>query len=436
MRTPNIDALAASSIVFTRAHTHYTLCGPSRTAFLTGRRPDTTQVFNNGGYWRETSANFSSMPQYFKENGYSTYASGKLYHADDDNAFSWTEDNYRPTTDDFWHLDGLSWGSADPEVIDTIPLPCMQIRDFAIDKLRQAANESNPFFIAVGFQKPHLPFLAPEEFYSWYPEEDIYLPENPYVPLNHPEIAWSGWTDLPQYVDIQEFNNTYNSTLPDYKTLELRRAYYATVSYVDSLVGELLEEMRILGLESTTTVSFQSDHGWHLGEKAEWAKTTNFELDTRVPLMLKIPGVTDDGYRSDEFVELVDLFSTLVDIVDLESVSLCPQENASSIKVCHEGRSILQSIETQEWKNAAFSQIRRDDNMGHCIHTREYNYVRWMPIVDSDNNVDWNNVTAEEFYDLSVDPNQNENVANYPEYAELQGQASERLLAGWRAELP
>ena len=435
MQTPNIDRLAEESIVLNAAYNQYAVCGPSRASFLTGRRPDTTMVHVNSEYWRDTGGNFSTIPQYFRENGYLSYGSGKVFHGNNnDNLYSWTENCFRSTTDDFWESDGMSWGMIEPEDYEETPLPCMQIRDYGIDKLRQVANEPSPFFIAIGFKRPHLPFKAPRVFYDMYPLEDMYLPQHQYVPDNLPEMAWSSWGDLKNYIDIADYNNSYNQTLPDSKTLELRRGYYASVSYVDYMIGEVLQELTALKLENTTAVLYTSDHGYHLGEHADWAKSTNFELDTRVPFMLKVPGLTTSKIVIDEYVELVDIFPTLVDVVGLNPLSLCPQ-NSTLIKECHEGRSILESMESGQWKDAAFSQFRRSNNMGYTIHTKEYSYSRWMPLRDGVIQ-DWDKVSAEEFYDLVADPDQTENVAGYPEYVDMQIEATERLKASWRAALP
>ena len=269
----------------------------------------------------------------------------------------------------------------------------MEIRDYGLEKLRFVANESMPFFIAIGFKKPHLPFKSPRAFYEMYPEEDIYLPSNPYVPENLPEYAWGSWGELKNYVDIEEYDTSYNSTLPNRKTRELRRGYYASVSYVDYMIGEILQELEDLKLKDSTAVLLTSDHDYHLGEQADWTKHTNYKFDTHIPMILRIPGFTTSETVVEEFVELVDVFPTLADVVGLDPVALCP-ENSTFIKVCTEGRSILQSIETGLCKNAAFSQFRRQHNMGHTIHTKEYSYSRWMPLTNGEIQ-DWDRVNAE-----------------------------------------
>ena len=435
MLTPNIDGLAEEGLVFHSAHNQLAVCGPSRNSFLTGRRPDTTKVYVNSDFFRDVGGNFSTIPQYFLENGYLTFGSGKVFHGNNnDNQYSWTENCFRSTTDDFWESDGLSWAIVEPEEYEETPLPDMEIRDYGLDKLRFVANESMPFFVAIGFKRPHLPFKVPRVFYEMYAEEDMFLPSNPYVPSNLPELAWGSWGDMKYYVDIEEYDPSYNSTLPDSKTLELRRGYYASVSYVDFMVGEILQELEDLKLKDTTAVLLTSDHGYHLGEHAGWAKSTNYELDTRIPMILKIPGFSPSETVVEEFVELVDVFPTLADVVGLNPVALCP-ENSTFIKVCTEGRSILQSLETGLWKDAAFSQFRRNNNMGHAIHTKEYSYSRWMPLTNGEIQ-DWDRVNAEELYDLIRDPDQTANLAGFPEYADMQAEAAERLKANWRAVLP
>jgi iduronate 2-sulfatase len=179
------------------------------------------------------------------------------------------------------------------------------------------ATDPRPFFVAVGFHKPHLPFVYPERFNNYYPIEDIQLPPNPFAPVDMPTIAWQGYGETRGYSDIAKLNASgkINTTLPDQVVKGLRRAYYAAVSYTDDNIGQLLSALDASGFAEDTVVAFWGDHGWHLGEHGEWDKHTNFDLNTHAPVMFKVPGPggTAGGVRTMQPTETVDIFPTLVD---------------------------------------------------------------------------------------------------------------------------
>ncbi len=173
----------------------------------------------------------------------------------------------------------------------------------------------------------------------------IHLPNNPHAPKHMPPVAWANYGELrSRYHDIMVLNATgdINSTLPSNVVLDLRRAYYSTISYVDSLVGLVVSELSNLGLENNTVVSFIGDHGWQLGEHGEWCKHTNFELATHAPMMIRVPGKTDNGIVTEKLVEFVDLFPTLVEAADFSPIPLCP-EDSTNIELCREGMSLMPS---------------------------------------------------------------------------------------------
>ena len=362
---------------------------------VTGRRPDTTRSYDLDQYWRDIAGNFSTIPQYFKENGYTSIGVGKIFHSGavhgrDDRDYSWSETPFRESGDDKWEGKEFSWQIADPEFDESIPQRDTIIKDYAIEKLNELApaaiSGEQPFFLAVGFQRPHLPHVAPKQFYDLYNTSDITVASNPHVPEGLSNLAYSKWGELRAYEDVAALNipNDFNTTLPDYFAIDLRLAYYATVSFVDSLFGELLAELETLGLDDNTVVILFSDNGLQLGEHSEWAKHTNFEIATQVPLMLRVPGTTDAGLMSSAFVELVDIFPTLSEATGLHDVTpvpRCPLDSAN-VLLCHEGYSFMPLAEgqTEEWKSAAFYQYPRnsDTRMGYVIRTEAYQYVRWV----------------------------------------------------------
>ncbi|KAH3781476.1 hypothetical protein DPMN_159306 [Dreissena polymorpha] len=280
MHTPYIDALAAKSLLLKRAYVQVALCSPSRTCLLTGRRPHTTNVFHIGPYFREVGGNFTTIPQYFKINGYSTIGIGKVFHGGSSSAgndpISWTE----PHLDGVSHFEnsGRSWSAVPDEQLKVKPLVDQQIADKTIKTLRKFAPKAlsgkKPFFVAIGLNKPHLPFVFPKSFMKHYP--DVELPENPYAPVNMPSIANYRCSRLYKDVNATRKDEHKNKALSDSYVVNLRRAYYSCVSYIDSLVGRILSELDTLGLSNRTIVSLWGDHGFQLGEHGMWCKHVRF----------------------------------------------------------------------------------------------------------------------------------------------------------------
>jgi iduronate 2-sulfatase len=230
-------------------------------------------VYDLVHYFRNVGGNFTTIPQYFKENGYSSIGMGKIFHpgkaSDNDDPISWSEP-YFHADDSFWGPFGSqhSHMAVNESMQKLHPLPDQQLAEHAVEVLRQVAPAAKtggkPFFVAVGFHKPHLPFIYPDEFDQYYPASEIRLPDNEYAPVNMPPIAWSSYGELRDYGDIAKLNasGAINSTLPPDVVKELRRAYYGALSFTDSLIGRVLGELETLGLANNTIISFWGDHGW------------------------------------------------------------------------------------------------------------------------------------------------------------------------------
>jgi len=462
MHTPNIDALAEKSILFERAYVQMAICSPSRTSFLTGRRPDTTRVLDLDSYWRTMGGNFTTIPQYFKENGYHSVGVGKIFHPGKDasgldDPISWSEKNYHGKTN--WGSHDNSWIAITPEQFDNKPPQDTQETQYAVNKLKDLAaaskNDNEPFFLALGLHKPHLPFVFPEDFLSYYPMDVIEVPKNSYAPGGMPDIAWTDFAELRNFADasndamgvpnLGEINVTY----PDYKVKELRRAYYAAVSYMDSSIGQILYELANQGLEENTIVVFFGDHGWQLGEHAEWCKHDNFMISAHTPLMIRVPGVTDtSGMRTSKLVEFVDIFPTLAEVAGLDTLNTCPL-NSNDVLLCSEGTSLVPLMDDpgrEDWKEAVFWQYQRHGMvnhiprcMGYSICTEKYHYTEWIHITVLDEGAyepDWNNpCDHEELYDLEKHPKENHNFYDDPVYEEIKIELSQRLRKGWRKEI-
>ena len=369
MNTPNIDALAADSLVLTNAYTQQALCSPSRASFLSSRRPDTTLVFKSDNHLNDTAPDILTMPDYFMSKGYETYGAGKIFHSSSDfDPSIWTSPFFSPPNNHLWALDrNHSWYEVSEAERTADALPDDQILEYATDTLTSLAADvlagSKKFFMAVGFRKPHLPFVCPKEFFDIYPLANISLAANQYAPQDMPAVAWYRNNEIRGYADIDALSYTgnFNTTIDDDEAKKLRRAYYSCVSYVDDLVGQLMANLTGLGLLNDTVVAFMGDHGYHLGESGEWAKFSNLQKAVRVPMMIRVPGMTNNGgVESDEMVELVDMFPTLVEAVGLPDMADCPEDPADSrvVGVCTEGTSLipLANNSYSSWKQYAFSQ--------------------------------------------------------------------------------
>ncbi|KAK2159194.1 hypothetical protein LSH36_156g00065 [Paralvinella palmiformis] len=444
--TPNLDRLANRSLVLERAYVQLSMCGPSRTSILTGRRPDTTRVWSQKEYWRKVGGNFTTLPQYFKENGYITANVGKVFHprkaSGKDDPMSWTEPIYQPPDKKFWRTLADSWRAFTEKELSETPHPDQLIAEEAIRKLRELAPEvqrGRRFFLGVGFLKPHLPFTFPERFLNLYPPDEMDVPRNPYVPQHYPELAYNRPTELLNRRDIArlDWSGEMNETIGTQYTMKLRRAYFSCVSFVDEKVGEILAVLDELGLAKNTVVSFIGDHGWHLGENGRWGKHTNMEEGTRSPMMIHLPGRTQHGISSGSIVEFVDLFPTVAEAAGLDGVPPCPKDS-STTQLCTEGTSLLPLIEDPEaiLKHGAYSQHRlyRNTGMGYSVRTDRFRYTEWVPVESTRNQnrtydyeIVWDRCYAAELYDHRTDPEENVNRAHDRKYQGFREELKKRL---------
>ena len=453
MHTPNLDKLASKSLLLKRAYVQQALCAPSRTSLLTGRRPDTTRVYDLDSYWRNVTGNFTTIPQYFKEHGYKSIGMGKIFHHGEssgtDDPISWSTRYFYPHRTDWEKSKARSWKAVPDSQLKNKPLVDKQVADNALSVLQALAQDgrsggAHPWFLAVGFMRPHLPFVFPASMLHYYPQSNISLPENGYAPVNMPDIAWSRYNELQEFHDVGNMNLTgyINTTIPDWKVLQLRRAYYSSVTWVDLQVGRVLDELEKLGLADNTIISFFGDHGWQLGEHGEWCKHTNFDIATHAPMMIRVPGLTDSGIETEKLTEFVDLFPTLVEAAGLPSLRVCP-DNSLHVRVCREGSSLVPLMKNSHanWKNASFSQYPRSLHghkaMGYTITTEKYRYTEWAKFHYAPTyRPDWRTLYGVELYDHSKDPEENTNRAQWHTYANIRQELSRQLRAGWRNILP
>lgn len=405
-KTPNLDRLAARARVFTNAHCQQAVCNPSRASILTGLRPDTLRIWNLETHFRERRPGAVTLPQHFKAHGYTSVNIGKIFHnwkqKIEGDPGSWSE----PAVF-HWGSHGSDTPRKDGEMPPSSALdPKCECRDVAdeayldgriaraaVEKLAAFARSGTPFFLAVGFWKPHAPFNAPKKYWDLHDRARITLPDPAGWPHGTDRVAWHASPEILGW-DQQR-------VLSREATAELRHGYLANVSYLDAQIGKLLDELDRSGLAAKTVVVFWSDHGFHLGEHTLWGKTSNFELDTRVPLLVAPPVLSRPGEPARAPVELLDLYPTLIDLCglpprpELEGVSLRPllDDPAASVKP------------------AAISQFPRPaygtgtpEFMGYSARTPTHRYTEWR---------EWKTgeVVARELYDHSRDPGETRNLA-------------------------
>ena len=392
VKSPNIDRLAQSSRLFNRAYCHQAVCGPSRASILTGRLPDITGVWHNRNLFRTTHPNLVTLPQLFKNNGYHAMGLGKIFSGDEreEDPQSWTV----PTVlrADGWknYVDkGKGEGKGAPFEAADVPddgYPDGKLANLAIETLIKLKQQSQPFFLAVGFFKPHLPFNAPKRYWDLYDPSAFALDGMRTRTQGAPEAAYPDHLELAGYAGIPE-----DERVTPEQARQLRHGYYACISYTDAQIGKLLAALKQQGLEDNTIVVLLGDHGYSLGEANHWCKATNFELDTHVPFMIRTPGLKQPGTATDALTEYVDIYPTLAALA-----KLMPPTDL-------DGRSLIPILEDpaalgHDHVLSQFSRPFKAGNpeiMGHSIRTATHRYTRW---------IEWStrNVLAEELYDYTT----------------------------------
>ena len=433
--SPNIDRLAARGTLFDRAYCQQAVCSPSRTSLLTGCRPDTTKVYDLQTHFRTTLPEVVTLPQHFKNQGYTTRSLGKIFHGGLDDEESWSEPPPRvgrpmyalPENKELvakkaaaaankkFATPSAAYNARTGPAYECVDVPDNTysdgvIAERAVTILRELKDQ--PFFLAVGFLKPHLPFIAPKKYWDLYRRDEIPPAQNPFPPRDAPKTALSNWGELRAYSDIPSMG-----PLSEEQARTLKHGYYACVSYTDAQIGRVLDELERLQLSDRTIVILWGDHGWKLGEHAMWCKHTNFENDTWAPLICTAPFQKAAGEHTRALVEFVDIYPTLCDLAalprpdHLEGSSFAPLLDAPD----------------QPWKRAVFSQYPRGrDVMGYSMRTDHYRLTRWLkPSGDE---------VARELYDHEHDPQENVNVAERTENKDLIAELTRQMQAGWQAE--
>jgi len=415
--TPNIDQLASNGIVFSRAYCQQAVCAPSRASVMTGLRPDQIRVWDLKTHFRKNVPNVVTLPQYFKNKGYHSLEVGKIYHdpLEAKDPQSWSAPSRLHVTQDGrghkYVLDINCTGKREEAATEMADVPDTSYID---GKVCQTAVEilneikDSTFFLAVGFRRPHLPFSCPKKYWDLYKPDEIPQILNPNPPDGVPEIALHNWRELRAYTDIPNIGDVDSE-----EAIHLRWGYYAAVSYIDAQIGKLVHELNRLNLAENTIIVLCADHGYHLGEHNLWCKITNFELDTRVPLIISVPNQKNAGAKTKAIVELVDIYPTLADICGLD----IPEELA--------GKSLKPFLndQTLKWDKPAISQFPRpfffsrdkegkNDFMGYSVRTDQYRYTKWIRIETGE-------VFARELYNHFTDPYEEVNIAKQEDFKEI-----------------
>lgn len=463
VHSPRIDELAGRGTVFLNSQCQQAVCGPSRASLLTGLRPDTTRVWDLKTRLRDKLPDVVTLPQHFKQNGYEVVGLGKIFDPrsvdgqNDMDRVSWSRPHLWPKapSED-------SFGYRNPETVaifkEGVPRAKAagvegwhKIQEFlghrpatdkakvsddayddgvfatkGVDLIQELARGEKPFFLAVGFKKPHLPFCAPAKYWDLYDRnqfeaaEVTSLPEG--APKYHYQDSWelrSGYTDIPPGI------------LPDEMQRKLIHGYYACTSYVDAQVGKLLDALKESGAQENTVVVLWGDHGWHLGDHGMWCKHTNYEQAARAPLVITTPNQKARGAKSTSPVEFLDIYPTLCDLAGLKP----PTELHG-----HSLRALLDDP-SRSVRAAAVSQYPRghgaEMKMGYTFRTERYRLIEWRPF---DPTAPHDAATAEvadrEIYDYEVDPLERRNLIDDPDYAHVAAEMQAHSEAYWAAHEP
>lgn len=417
VKSPNIDRLAAGGVRFERAYCQFPFCGPSRASLLTGLRPDTVGVTTNERVeFREHRPDTVTLPQMFRKNGRRSLRAGKIFHMGVPGGVGTPAHQDPPSWDVSISPPGLEdksvgeGGDPNPELRNGLRMQWVKTADDSGQADTAAADQAvawleesrdQPFFLGLGLVRPHVPFVAPAEFYDLYRLDDIEPVRNPPDDLD----------DIPAAAkDLRSFlwNNMGMSETDQRLAL---RGYYASVSYMDQQVGRALDALQRLGLADSTVVVFFGDHGWHLGEHTHWQKMSLMEESVRAPLIIRAPGARGNGRSTRALTEFVDIFPMLADLCGLQAPA--ELEGASLRPVLDDpGASV---------KDAAFSQVEYEDRIyGRTVRTDRYRYIEWR-----------GDGAGEELYDHQADPREFHNLAGDSAHAGALKELRELLAPQW-----
>jgi len=449
IKSPNIDGLAKTGVTFERAYCQQAVCSPTRSSVMTGTRPDTTKVWDLVTHFRTALPDVVTLGQHFKNNGYFVQGMGKVYHGGYDDPKTWSTPWFTPKAPPYALKENVALnqrqfeGEPDDAIGPKRPKEASEggkfntrgpafegadvpddyfqdgkVANLAIKTIDKLSKKNKPFFLAVGFIKPHLPFVSPKKYWDLYDPAKIVLAPNKFRPVDAPDYAILSGTEMRAYYGIPK------GSIPDDLARQLKHGYYAAISYTDAQVGKVLAELDRLGIRDNTIIVLWGDHGWKLGEHDAWCKHSDCENDTNGPLIVSAPDMKTAGAHTKSLVEYVDIYPTLCDLAGLPLPSHL------------EGKSFKPLMEnpTRVWKSAVFSQYPRANGanplMGYSMRTDRYRFTVWV------SRDDHSKIDAIELYDHQVDPQENYSIAKKPENKALVDQLMLQWQAGWRGALP
>src|SRR3954454_907447 len=448
-KSPNIDDLARRGLRFNRAYCQYALCNPSRASLLTGLRPETIQIYDLETFVRTHVPDVVTLPQLFKQNGYETRSIGKIFHVTNGNHeddISWStrawqsprrakqastanqtsvDENGRAVMPKERTKKARRSVSAEPfePRANTLPYESPDVADNQLldgqiaDKAVSVLGEikEKPFFLAVGFHKPHMPWVAPKKYWDMYQDADIRLAEFQQLPDSAPAFASNEAGEFRSYKGIPK-----DGPIPNEIQREAIHSYFACISYTDAQIGRVVAELDRLGLRKNTLIILWGDHGYQLGEHGTWNKRTNWEVAARVPLIISVPGQQRVGEKTDALVELLDMYPTIAELCNV-----APPANL-------EGRSFLPLLRDPNlrWKDAAFTSYHKPlpemgTGFGRAMRTDRYRFVEWSGPKSKK--------VVYELYDEKNDPLEKLNIADQPENAKLVARLATQLHAASRS---
>ena len=484
VKTPNIDKLAKIATVFKKNYCQQAICGPTRASLMTGSRPDVTKIWNLTTQMRDVNPAIVTLPQYLITQGYTTSGIGKIYHPSSAiggvDPVSWSIPYLKSKESDFPAELGLpangqyqlpetkarmtpdiiaerkqqnkdlAANDENPKSIKGPSTECLDLPDnayqdgvnalLAKDQIIALSKIDKPFFMAVGFSKPHLPFVAPKKYWDLYKREQMPIASFQEHSKNGPLIAYHQSGELRNYLDIPEFATLPADSLRIGLKIEKQRAlihgYYAAISYMDAQVGILLNTLESLGTLDNTIIVLWGDHGWHLGDHDLWHKHTNFEEATRAPLIIAGPRIKSGKINS--LTEFVDVFPTICDLAgvaipkNLDGKSLKPLMLNNKAK----GKEYAISQYPRKLKKAEMAKLGYTDAkmMGYSLRTDQYRYTIWMNNFNSKEAFNESQVYASEMYDYVKDPLEKVNVVNDKNYTSISASLKSKMVAFFKSQ--
>lgn len=403
-QTPNIDRLAKRGVLFEKAFCNQAVCSPSRNSLMTGLRPQTLGIYELTTHFRKAVPDAITMTQHFMAEGYKAEGLGKIYHVGHgniDDAASWSVPSWKPKAKTYVNAESTDvtrpsrsggdrgWATESAETADETYADGQVARE-AVKRLQAAAKTpEQPFFLAVGFIRPHLPFVAPKKYWDLYDPAKLPMPQVKEAPLGAPAYAGQPGGELRQYSDMPP-----KGPIDDTQTRRLIHGYYAATSYMDAQMGRVLEALDASGFAENTIIILWGDHGWHLGDHSMWCKHTNYEQAARIPVIIAAPGASG-GVKTSSLIETVDIYPTLSELAGLPA----PEGL--------EGKSFATVVKdpSKTTRDSVIHVYPRNNLLGRAIRTDRYRFVEWKKVGSGET------PDALELYDYQEDPLETKNLA-------------------------